>query len=87
MEERERCYSFILPRTPHRTHYYVIIILINVCFIVLEIKMALLWSVLACALACALAQSNYDSQANNIEYQGEGLPEQTVLDGKVCRIC
>lgn len=28
-------------------------------------------------------QSNYGSQANNIEYQGTGLPEQTVLDGKV----
>ncbi|KAF9795607.1 hypothetical protein SFRURICE_004979 [Spodoptera frugiperda] len=45
--------------------------------------MALLWCVLACALAVAQAQSNYGSQANNIEYQGEGLPEQTVLDGKV----
>ncbi|KAL0850555.1 hypothetical protein ABMA28_012330 [Loxostege sticticalis] len=48
--------------------------------------MALTWCVLACALACAYAQSNYDSQANNIEYQGEGLPEQTVLDGKVTKL-
>lgn len=45
--------------------------------------MVLLWCVLACALTVAHAQSNYGSQANNIEYQGEGLPEQTILDGKV----
>lgn len=42
----------------------------------------LLWCLLWCA-AAAHAQSNYDSQANNIEYQGEGLPEETLLDGKV----
>lgn len=48
--------------------------------------MALAWWILACAVACARAQSNYDSHANDIEYQGEGLPEQTVLDGKVRRI-
>ncbi|KAF9413821.1 hypothetical protein HW555_008089 [Spodoptera exigua] len=48
--------------------------------------MALLWCVLAYALAVAQAQSNYGSQANNIEYQGEGLPEQTVLDGKVTKL-
>ncbi|XP_013144223.1 PREDICTED: uncharacterized protein LOC106107768 [Papilio polytes] len=51
-----------------------------------EIKMALLWGILTCLLAAAFAQSNYDSQANNIEYQGEGLPEQTVLDGKVTKL-
>ena len=28
-------------------------------------------------------QSNYASHANNINYIGEGLPEETVLDGKV----
>ncbi|KAJ8734310.1 hypothetical protein PYW07_014861 [Mythimna separata] len=49
-------------------------------------EMALLWCVMACALAGAQAQSNYGSQANNIEYQGEGLPEQTVLDGKVTKL-
>ncbi|KAM3956259.1 uncharacterized protein ACR2FA_009771 isoform 1-T2 [Aphomia sociella] len=48
--------------------------------------MALMWCVLACALVVAQAQSNYGSQANNIEYQGEGLPEQTVLDGKVTKL-
>lgn len=48
--------------------------------------MALFWCVLACVFVAAQAQSNYGSQANNIEYQGEGLPEQTVLDGKV-RTC
>lgn len=30
-----------------------------------------------------LAQSNYASQANNVEYQGEGLPGEATLDGKV----
>ena len=45
--------------------------------------MVLLWCTLACALTVAHAQSNYGSQANNIEYQGDGLPEQTILDGKV----
>ncbi|XP_072935298.1 uncharacterized protein pot isoform X2 [Epargyreus clarus] len=49
-------------------------------------KMALLWCIVACAIAAARAQSNYDSQANNIEYQGEGLPEQTVLDGKITQL-
>lgn len=28
-------------------------------------------------------QSNYASHANNIGYQGEGLPEEATLDGKV----
>lgn len=37
---------------------------------------------------CSLtaAQSNYADQANNIEYQGEGLPEQATLDGKVTKL-
>ncbi|XP_041974650.1 uncharacterized protein LOC121729956 isoform X2 [Aricia agestis] len=47
--------------------------------------MALVWYMLA-LLAAARAQSNYGSQANNIEYQGEGLPDQTVLDGKVTKL-
>ncbi|XP_026763928.2 uncharacterized protein LOC113522448 isoform X2 [Galleria mellonella] len=46
----------------------------------------LLWCVLMCMVAVARTQSNYGSQANNIEYQGEGLPEQTVLDGKVTKL-
>nr|XP_023029072.1 uncharacterized protein LOC111517221 [Leptinotarsa decemlineata] len=32
------------------------------------------------------AQSNYADQANNIEYRGEGLPEQATLDGKVTKL-
>lgn len=48
--------------------------------------MVLLWCTLACALTVAHAQSNYGSQANNIEYQGDGLPEQTILDGKVTKL-
>ena len=33
--------------------------------------------------AAVHGQSNYASHANNIEYQGEGLPEEATLDGKV----
>lgn len=45
-------------------------------------------SLAVCVWLCsaAAAQSNYADQANNIEYQGEGLPEQTILDGKVTRL-
>lgn len=32
------------------------------------------------------AQSNYADQANNIEYQGKGLPEEATLDGKVTKL-
>lgn len=32
------------------------------------------------------AQSNYASHANNIEYKGEGLPEEATLDGKVTKL-
>lgn len=31
-------------------------------------------------------QSNYGSQANSIEYSNEGLPDSTVLDGKVTKL-
>lgn len=31
-------------------------------------------------------QSNYASHGNNINYIGNGLPEETVLDGKVSDI-
>lgn len=34
----------------------------------------------------AACQSNYADQANNIEYQGEGLPEEATLDGKVTKL-
>lgn len=34
----------------------------------------------------AAGQSNYADQANNIEYQGDGLPEQGILDGKVTKL-
>lgn len=42
--------------------------------------------VLAINYDSALCQSNYANQANNIEYQGEGLPEQATLDGKVTKL-
>ncbi|XP_055609675.1 uncharacterized protein LOC129756712 isoform X1 [Uranotaenia lowii] len=47
---------------------------------------------LVVALAVALcicesrAQSNYASHANSIEYQGDGLPEEATLDGKVTKL-
>lgn len=31
-------------------------------------------------------QSNYASQANNVEYRGDGLPEEATLDGKVTKL-
>lgn len=33
-----------------------------------------------------IAQSNYASHANSIEYQGDGLPEEATLDGKVTKL-
>lgn len=33
-----------------------------------------------------LCQSNYDLQANNVEYVNNGLPEQATLDGKVTKL-
>ncbi|XP_066999439.2 uncharacterized protein pot [Anabrus simplex] len=45
--------------------------------------------VLAALLALtpsSTAQSNYASHANNVEYIGEGLPEQATLDGKVTKL-
>lgn len=35
---------------------------------------------------CSSAQSNYASHANSIEYQGNGLPEEATLDGKVTKL-
>lgn len=39
-----------------------------------------------CLLNLATCQSNYADQANNVEYQGEGLPEEATLDGKVTKL-
>lgn len=41
---------------------------------------------LACVFGLAASQSNYANQANNIEYQGEGLPEQATLNGTVTKL-
>jgi hypothetical protein len=48
-------------------------------------KTTRIYFVVALLLCCdwAYGQSNYASQANNVEYQGEGLPEEATLDGKV----
>jgi hypothetical protein len=43
--------------------------------------------VLLCvALPDALSQSNYASQANDVAYTGEGLPDSATLDGKVTKL-
>lgn len=42
--------------------------------------------VAAVLLTAARCQSNYADQANNVEYQGLGLPEQATLDGKVTKL-
>lgn len=49
-----------------------------------------MWPILAillcwCASLGARGQSNYDKQANSIEYQ-PGLPPSTILDGKVAKL-
>ncbi|KAJ8927330.1 hypothetical protein NQ314_020216 [Rhamnusium bicolor] len=46
----------------------------------------LILAVCICLWTSAASQSNYADQANNIEYQGEGLPEQATLDGKVTKL-
>ncbi|CAG9769365.1 unnamed protein product [Ceutorhynchus assimilis] len=37
-------------------------------------------------LSCAASQSNYADQANNVEYNGDGLPPEATLDGKVTKL-
>lgn len=48
-------------------------------------------SIVLLSLVClntvqVFGQSNYASHGNNINYIGNGLPEETVLDGKVSDI-
>jgi hypothetical protein len=40
-----------------------------------------LWSV-----GAVTGQSNYGDQANSVEYNNVGLPDSTVLDGKVTKL-
>lgn len=42
--------------------------------------------VLACLCGFVTSQSNYADQTNNVEYQGEGLPQSATLDGKVTKL-
>ncbi|XP_055644143.1 uncharacterized protein LOC129780176 isoform X1 [Toxorhynchites rutilus septentrionalis] len=42
--------------------------------------------ILTLNLKLTTAQSNYASHGNSIEYQGEGLPEEATLDGKVTKL-
>lgn len=37
-------------------------------------------------IAIVSSQSNYADQANSIGYQGEGLPPEATLDGKVTKL-
>ncbi|KAI4459817.1 cypher isoform b [Holotrichia oblita] len=45
-----------------------------------------LFFLIAILVASVSSQSNYANQANNIEYIGDGLPEQATLDGKVTQL-
>lgn len=45
-----------------------------------------LLSIVCLNVVQVLAQSNYASHGNNINYIGNGLPEETLLDGKVSDI-
>ena len=56
-------------------------------------QMLLRWTlvVATAALLClappdAVGQSNYASQANDVAYIGEGLPDSATLDGKVTKL-
>lgn len=48
-------------------------------------KPTMMFLLLLCVVQ-VFGQSNYASHANNINYIGSGLPEETVLDGKVSDI-
>ncbi|XP_058453763.1 uncharacterized protein LOC131431865 isoform X2 [Malaya genurostris] len=48
--------------------------------------MAIVIIAIVYCLSVTTAQSNYASQANNIEYHGEGLPDEATLDGKVTKL-
>lgn len=55
----------------------------------ISLQMTRVWFLLILAatlVTLIAAQSNYADQANNIEYQGDGLPEQATLDGKVTKL-
>ncbi|XP_054270492.1 uncharacterized protein LOC128991541 [Macrosteles quadrilineatus] len=51
--------------------------------------MIMMWrltTLLALMAGRAVTQSNYADQANSIEFPNEGLPDSTVLDGKVTKL-
>lgn len=45
-----------------------------------------LLSIVCLNIVHVFSQSNYASHGNNINYIGNGLPEETLLDGKVSDI-
>lgn len=66
-------------------------IITKCCVIFLELFMACqsaLWLLFTALVAVAVAQSNYDQVENSIEFPSpdRGLPESTVLDGKVTKL-
>ena len=65
--------------------------LLFVCFRKMTIASNCFKSTMIFFLVClnilqVFGQSNYASHGNNINYIGNGLPEETVLDGKVSDI-
>jgi hypothetical protein len=50
-------------------------------------RLKIITLLIATFLSSSLGQSNYADQANSIQYvPGEGLPESTILDGKVTKL-
>lgn len=49
-----------------------------------------MWQILLTSVALLgsliLGQSNYADQGNSIEFANEGLPDSTILDGKVTKL-
>ena len=49
-------------------------------------KWSVVWWLLLVGLEVVLAQSNYADHANSVEFNNVGLPDSTVLDGKVTKL-
>ncbi|XP_026679002.1 uncharacterized protein LOC103508656 isoform X2 [Diaphorina citri] len=55
--------------------------------VILTMRLKIITLLIATFLSSSLGQSNYADQANSIQYvPGEGLPESTILDGKVTKL-
>jgi hypothetical protein len=51
-----------------------------------RISLAVIFLLVCLNANYVLSQSNYASHGNNINYIGDGLPEETILDGKVTKL-